>query len=142
MAAAGTLAAGTGVLTAALLVPAVASAPSSQTSATGGVLKITAGCNQMSAGTLSSVITGTTPGTKFGQLSVGGKATLAGTLKVNTGNDSSRPRAVVLRAAVPHPRRHVRHPVGYSGLHGELHRHGGQRSLPVMDRTKASPGPA
>jgi hypothetical protein len=86
MAAAGTLAAGTGVLTAALLVPAVASAPSSQTGTTGGVLKITAGCNQMSAGTLSSVITGTTPGTKFGQLSVGGKATLAGTLKVNTGN--------------------------------------------------------
>ena len=49
MAAAGTLAAGTGVLTAALLGPAAASA-------------------------------------SFGQLSVGGKATLAGTLKVNTGN--------------------------------------------------------
>jgi hypothetical protein len=55
-------------------------------STTGGVLKITGGYNQTSAGTLSSVITGTTPGTKFGQLSVGGKATLAGTLKVNTGN--------------------------------------------------------
>jgi hypothetical protein len=55
-------------------------------STTGGVLKISGGYNQTSAGTLSSVITGTTPGTKFGQLSVGGKATLAGTLKVNTGN--------------------------------------------------------
>jgi hypothetical protein len=55
-------------------------------STTGGVLKITGGYNQKSSGVLSSVITGTTPGTKFGQLSVGGKATLAGTLKVNTGN--------------------------------------------------------
>ncbi len=55
-------------------------------STTGGVLKITGAYNQQSAGTLSSVITGTTPGTKFGQLSVGGKATLAGTLKVSTGN--------------------------------------------------------
>ena len=55
-------------------------------STTGGVLKITGAYNQKSTGTLSSVITGTTPGTKFGQLSVGGKATLAGTLKVNTGN--------------------------------------------------------
>jgi hypothetical protein len=55
-------------------------------STTGGVLKITGAYNQQSSGTLSSVITGTTPGTKFGQLSVGGKATLAGTLKVSTGN--------------------------------------------------------
>jgi hypothetical protein len=55
-------------------------------STTGGVLKITGAYNQTSAGTLSSVITGTTPGTKFGQLSVGGKATLAGTLKASTGN--------------------------------------------------------
>ncbi len=55
-------------------------------STTGGVLKITGAYQQASSGTLSSVITGTTPGTKFGQLSVGGKATLAGTLKVNTGN--------------------------------------------------------
>ena len=55
-------------------------------STTGGVLKITGGYNQTSSGTLSSVITGTTPGTKFGQLSVGGKATLAGTLKASTGN--------------------------------------------------------
>jgi hypothetical protein len=55
-------------------------------STTGGVLKITGAYNQTSSGTLSSVITGITPGTKFGQLSVAGKATLAGTLKVNTGN--------------------------------------------------------
>ena len=55
-------------------------------STTGGVLKITGAYNQKSTGTLSSVITGTTPGTKFGQLSVGGKGTLAGTLKVSTGN--------------------------------------------------------
>jgi fibronectin-binding autotransporter adhesin len=55
-------------------------------STTGGVLKITGAYNQKSTGTLSSVITGTTPGTKFGQLSVGGKATLAGKLNVNTGN--------------------------------------------------------
>jgi hypothetical protein len=55
-------------------------------STTGGVLKITGGYTQKSSGTLSPVITGTTPGTKFGQLSVGGKATLAGTLKVSTGN--------------------------------------------------------
>ena len=41
---------------------------------------------QTSAGVLSSVITGTSPGTKFGQLSIGGQATLTGTLKVNTGN--------------------------------------------------------
>ncbi len=55
-------------------------------STTGGVLKITGAYQQTSSGTLSSVITGTTPGTKFGQLSVGGTATLAGTLKVSTGN--------------------------------------------------------
>lgn len=55
-------------------------------STTGGVLKITGAYNQTSAGTLSSAITGTTPGAKFGQLNVGGKATLAGTLKVSTGN--------------------------------------------------------
>lgn len=55
-------------------------------STTGGVLTITGAYNQASSGTLSPVITGTTPGTKFGQLSVGGKATLAGSLKVSTGN--------------------------------------------------------
>jgi hypothetical protein len=55
-------------------------------STTGGVLKITGAYQQASSGTLSSVITGTTPGTKFGQLSVGGTATLAGTLKASTGN--------------------------------------------------------
>jgi hypothetical protein len=55
-------------------------------STTGGVLKISGTYQQTSAGVLSSVITGTSPGTKFGQLSVGGQATLAGTLKVSTGN--------------------------------------------------------
>jgi hypothetical protein len=55
-------------------------------STTGGVLKITGAYQQTTSGTLSSVITGTTPGTKFGQLSVGGTATLAGTLKASTGN--------------------------------------------------------
>jgi hypothetical protein len=55
-------------------------------STTGGVLTISGAYQQTSSGTLSPVITGTTPGTKFGQLSVGGTATLAGTLKVSTGN--------------------------------------------------------
>jgi hypothetical protein len=55
-------------------------------STTGGVLKITGAYQQTSSGTLSCVITGTTPGTKFGQLSVGGKATLAGALQVSTGH--------------------------------------------------------
>jgi hypothetical protein len=55
-------------------------------STTGGVLKISGAYQQTTAGVLTSVITGTTPGTKFGQLSVGGQATLAGTLKVNPGN--------------------------------------------------------
>jgi hypothetical protein len=55
-------------------------------STTTGVLDITGAYQQTSSGVLSSVITGTTPGTKFGQLSVGAQATLAGTLKVSTGN--------------------------------------------------------
>ena len=55
-------------------------------STTSGVLEISGAYQQTSSGVLSSVITGTTPGTKFGQLSVGAQATLAGTLKVNTGN--------------------------------------------------------
>jgi hypothetical protein len=54
-------------------------------STTGGVLTITGTYQQTRSGVLSSVITGTTPGTKFGQLSVSGQATLAGTLKVSTG---------------------------------------------------------
>ena len=55
-------------------------------STTGGVLKISGAYQQTKAGVLTSVITGNSPGTKFGQLSVGGQATLAGTLKVSTGN--------------------------------------------------------
>ncbi len=54
-------------------------------SSTGGTLKITGAYHQTSPGVLASIITGTSPGTQFGQLSVGGQATLAGTLKVNTG---------------------------------------------------------
>jgi hypothetical protein len=54
-------------------------------STTGGVLKITGAYRQTGSGVLSSVITGTSPGTQFGQLSVGGQATLSGTLQVNTG---------------------------------------------------------
>jgi len=55
-------------------------------STTGGVLKITGTYQQTKTGVLTSVLTGTSPGTKFGQLSVGGKATLAGTLKVSPGS--------------------------------------------------------
>jgi hypothetical protein len=55
-------------------------------STTAGVLKISGAYQQTKTGVLTSVITGTSPGTKFGQLSVGGQATLAGTLKVNPGN--------------------------------------------------------
>jgi hypothetical protein len=55
-------------------------------STTGGVLSISGAYHQTSTGVLTSVITGTSPGTKFGQLSVGGHAALAGTLSVSTGN--------------------------------------------------------
>jgi hypothetical protein len=55
-------------------------------STTGGVLKITGSYKQTTAGKLAIVITGTKPGTKFGQLAVGGHATLAGTLHVSTGS--------------------------------------------------------
>ena len=55
-------------------------------STTGGVLKISGAYQQTKTGVLTSVLTGTSPGTKFGQLSVGVTATLAGTLKVNPGS--------------------------------------------------------
>ena len=58
-------------------------------STTGGVLKISGAYRQTRTGMLTSVITGTAPGTKFGQLAVGGRATLAGTLKVSPGNGFS-----------------------------------------------------
>src|SRR5215472_5908441 len=60
-------------------------------STTGGVLKITGAYQQTKTGVLTSVLTGTSPGTKFGQLSVGGKATLDGTLKVSPGNNGFNP---------------------------------------------------
>jgi len=55
-------------------------------STTGGVLKITGSYQQTSRGKLVIVITGTKPGAKFGQLAVGGHATLAGSLSVSTGS--------------------------------------------------------
>jgi hypothetical protein len=58
-------------------------------STTGGVLKISGAYRQTRTGVLISVITGTAPGTKFGQLAVGGRATLAGTLKASPGNGFS-----------------------------------------------------
>jgi hypothetical protein len=60
-------------------------------STTGGVLTITGDYTQTRSGTLSTVISGTKPGKKFGQLSVGGTATLAGKLKVSAGH-GFRPR--------------------------------------------------
>jgi len=80
-------------------------------STTGGVLKITGAYQQASSGTLSSVITGTTPGTKFGQLSVGGKATLAGTLKASTGNGFVPTHGEAFSVLLYHPR---------SGMFGTL----------------------
>jgi hypothetical protein len=73
-------------------------------STTGGVLKISGAYQQTSAGVLSSVITGTSPGTKFGQLSVGGKATLAGTLKVSTGNGFTPPHGSSFAVLLCHSR--------------------------------------
>jgi hypothetical protein len=55
-------------------------------STTKGVLSISGAYHQTSAGVLTAVLTGISPGTQFGQLVVGGQATLAGTLKVNPGN--------------------------------------------------------
>jgi hypothetical protein len=58
---------------------------------TGGVLKISGAYHQTGKGVLKSVITGTKPGSKFGQLVVGGKATLAGTVWAQTAH-GFRPR--------------------------------------------------
>jgi hypothetical protein len=49
-----------------------------------GVLTITGDYSQGSAGTLSEDITGTTPGTQFDRLIVGGSATLDGTLAIHS----------------------------------------------------------
>jgi hypothetical protein len=56
-----------------------------QPSTTGGKLTITGSYTQSKNGELATVLTGTTPGTKFGQLVVKGAAKLAGTLSVTTG---------------------------------------------------------
>jgi hypothetical protein len=56
-----------------------------QPSTTGGKLTITGSYTQSRTGELATVLTGTTPGTKFGQLVVNGAAKLAGALSVTTG---------------------------------------------------------
>jgi hypothetical protein len=53
-------------------------------STTAGILTITGSYQQTKSGTFASVLTGTTPGKKFGQLVVSGAASLAGTVKVTT----------------------------------------------------------
>jgi hypothetical protein len=73
-------------------------------STTGGVLKITGAYRQAGSGTLSSVITGTSPGTQFGQLSVGGQATLSGTLQVNTGGGFTPAHGQAFSVLVYHSR--------------------------------------
>ncbi len=53
-------------------------------STTDGVLTVNGSYQQAKSGTFATVISGTTPGKKFGQLVVEGAATLAGTIKVTT----------------------------------------------------------
>ncbi len=53
-------------------------------STTGGVLTINGSYQQTKSGTFATVLSGTTPGSKFGQLVITGVATLAGTVKVTT----------------------------------------------------------
>ncbi len=53
-------------------------------STTGGVLTIKGSYQQTKSGVFATVLTGTTPGRKFGQLIVTGAAKLAGTIKVTT----------------------------------------------------------
>jgi hypothetical protein len=55
-------------------------------STTAGVLTVNGTYTQTTSGTFATVISGTKPGTKFGQLVVRGAAKLAGTIKVTTGN--------------------------------------------------------
>ena len=55
-------------------------------STAGGPLHITGTYQQTNKGELLSVISGTKPGVQFGQLDVGGGATLAGTLHADTGS--------------------------------------------------------
>ncbi|HET7017319.1 MAG TPA: hypothetical protein VFI65_25575 [Streptosporangiaceae bacterium] len=53
-------------------------------STTAGVLTVNGSYSQTKSGTFATVLTGTKPGTKFGQLVVKGAAKLAGTIKVTT----------------------------------------------------------
>ncbi len=73
-------------------------------STTGGVLKITGSYVQTRSGTLSTVVTGATPGKKFGLLSAGGTATLAGTLRAVTGGGFKPKRGATLTVLMCHAR--------------------------------------
>lgn len=73
-------------------------------STTAGVLTITGNYVQTGSGTLSTVITGTTAGKKFGQLSVGGTATLAGTLRAVTGGGFKPGHGATFAVLVCHAR--------------------------------------
>jgi len=61
-------------------------------STTGGVLTVSGSYQQTKSGTLATVLTGTTPGRKFGQLVVDGAASLAGTIKVTTSHFTPKKR--------------------------------------------------
>jgi hypothetical protein len=75
---------GTGKLAGNVTVGGTGSAPTifAGDSGKAGLLAITGGYTQLSTGTMNSFIGGTTVGTKYSQLQVGGTATLAGTLTV------------------------------------------------------------
>jgi hypothetical protein len=55
-------------------------------STTGGVFTVNGSYSQSKSGTFATVLSGTAPGSKFGQLVVEGAAKLAGTIKVTTKN--------------------------------------------------------
>jgi len=59
-------------------------------STTGGVLTVNGSYQQTKSGTFATVLTGTTPGRKFGQLVVNGAAKLAGAIDVTTSHFTPR----------------------------------------------------
>ncbi len=59
-------------------------------STTAGVLTVNGSYQQTKSGTFATVLTGTTPRRKFGQLAVNGAARLAGTIKVTTSHFTPR----------------------------------------------------
>ena len=75
-----------------LVAAAVVNSGTVNPSTTGGVLTIKGSYQQSKSGTFATVLTGTTPGTKFGQLVVTGAASLAGTVKVTTSHFTPRRR--------------------------------------------------